>query len=148
MCGLGALAVLVCSFINLRSDWGTVWEHFSRFDVMLALLCLGVVWTAGRSLWRGPGAWSDRLMLLLAGGVFGWWSAFVLDGTDGGWDGPAYIASGCSIVAFLAALYVAVKAPAAQVASEGLPPAGFYADPGGSERLRYWSGGAWTETLR
>jgi Protein of unknown function (DUF2510) len=56
---------------------------------------------------------------------------------EGGWIGLA----GSLVIA--AAGVVALRA--GSTAAEALPPPGWYADPSGEDRLRYWSGSFWAE---
>jgi len=111
--------------------------------VAVAALVLGILLLVHNPFRITPGVLlgTGVQTTLLYVGLIGFYaqSEFGTDVRAGGWVGTL----GGALIAAAGGLALAVRdAPAP--ATPTTPP-GWYADPGAPERLRYWSGTAWTE---
>jgi hypothetical protein len=152
---VGAVVLCIGCLLPYSSQQGTEFEIFQRSHgysgqlynavepaaVMTVAAILGVILLL-RPL---PQVWSGVLIAtgiqttLMWVGYVGYTLAasFGPHAKAGGWVGAAgsLIIAGAGVVALRAA----------STGTDTLPPAGWYTDPSGEARLRYWSGSFWTE---
>lgn len=167
---LGAILGLVAIWVDVTSTGGKYWDGASHalgisMLVLLILVGLGLVlaiWLQNRALdqaWLLPALVLGGLYLFFPIGAWGEGATGRLG--EGAWLGVAACAlfvlagilnaipaavptSRAAVAATAGAAAAASPEPTSSTATES-PPPGWYPDPKGEARLRYWDGKDWAE---
>ena len=124
---------------------GQVYFAVEPAAVMVVAAALGLLLLRSRL----PAVWTGVLMAIGAQTALMWvgyLGSSLTAPSYGAGQGPHVKEGGwIGLVGSLLITAAGVVALRALAATDGLPPAGWYADPTGEGQLRYWSGSFWTE---
>lgn len=129
---------------------GSLWQLSRRLDIVVAAACATVAVLLLTAFFAAP-----RLLASVAAAVSGaalaW--AIPVDASVAAW-GPGVWIMGAGGVAMLVGSVLAATGPsdrgaaAASIPVSSVGSPGWYPDPGGSGRQRYWSGQTWSAETR
>lgn len=161
---VGSLLLFLSLFLSYRSGGLRGWETFDKIDIALALLagsCLIVVvlshFLAAISNWLSLGA---ACLAAASLGFFALFTAEIGGGFGIGWYLGMFAAGAVVTGALLAFVAPAAERNPSTVSPETfgasvdtaaqaeLTPPGWYPDPAGTGRSRWWNGQAWGEETR
>jgi Protein of unknown function (DUF2510) len=158
LAAIGAFMWISSLFMEVFSGSVTRWDIYRRADVISLILAAAVVLLLILSLFV-----AKELMLIVVGIIGGYLAGFgvpdlievrglhIAAGGYLGAVGPGLVVVGAVVgLAPTLAAHAGEARDLAFVPSEAAsapaaPPAGWYHDPSGKARFRYWDGRAWTE---